>query len=415
MLIFSFVIMVAISIAWLGYVGLYFSSRLVGVDFMSLGITDMSLYLLIAVVPIAMLWSLWGRFCSLRQSAMLQKQLSLLSGQIRQTQEYSDIVARILLKNGQQQAHAFALSKIELYISEMNEILYDILSRYNLLQENKLKELWQNVSLGNRWSFAKAFVDLHNHNEKFDDNLIALTKKHLLLNGSIAEFCARYTRLLGLLKDHDEENILQDIIETGVFGRVFAIFSTVMKKINKAEKITIKEDIKAEEGYAELKPEERFFYKIENSETTDSHDNDKFSSPHKNVLKKLWSKFFVHHEHDIEQENTPDPFSMALERSFGDNSKNIVTSTAKLSFLGPKTEDTPTASERDASIKFAATSNVKTTSANEKIAATKNSQNSGTRFAFSNTDKTIKNLQKEWEEMKKNDLLSSKREQQANE
>ena len=29
------------------------------------------------------------------------------------------------------------------------------------------------------------------------------------------------------------------------------------------------------------------------------------------------------------------------------------------------------------------------------------------RFAFANTNKTIKNLQKEWEEMKKNDKVSA--------
>ena len=232
MLTFSFFTAVFATIVWLISAVFYISARLVSVDLTAISLMDMSLYVVIVFLPLLTLWSIWGKFYNLRHEAGLQKQFTLLSLQINQNQEYIDAAARILLKGTQQQAHVFALGKIELYISEMNEILADILQRYHLLSEEKLRAVWNLARLGNRWGFAKALVDLRNNTADFDKKLAKAAQEQSLLAGSLKEFCARYTRLLGLLKDHDEENILQDIIETGVFGKVFAFFAPITRNLN---------------------------------------------------------------------------------------------------------------------------------------------------------------------------------------
>ena len=138
MLAFSFFIAFATSVAWLFCFGFYVNMRIPDFDFMAMGPSEIVLYMLVALFPLFILWSLWGKFCSWHHESMLQKQFALLSKQIHQNQEYSDVIARILLKNGQQQSHVYALGKIELYIGEMNEILADILGRYGFVDEKNL-------------------------------------------------------------------------------------------------------------------------------------------------------------------------------------------------------------------------------------------------------------------------------------
>ncbi|MCI5544993.1 MAG: hypothetical protein MR368_05965 [Azospirillum sp.] len=457
MLTFSFFTAVFATIVWLISAVFYISARLVSVDLTAISLMDMSLYVVIVFLPLLTLWSIWGKFYNLRHEAGLQKQFTLLSLQINQNQEYIDAAARILLKGTQQQAHVFALGKIELYISEMNEILADILQRYHLLSEEKLRAVWNLARLGNRWGFAKALVDLRNNTADFDKKLAKAAQEQSLLAGSLKEFCARYTRLLGLLKDHDEENILQDIIETGVFGKVFAFFAPITRNLNNKNYVEEKNvpekqlAMPIEKNIEESFIEEPVFENSENEkakepvveEQTELSDKEQdaeskknkeeiseiFVSSEENVAESVeaeendeeenssdkpsfWSRLLGIHEDEEEDKNHPDPLRIALERSFGtaeEKNSEKKEKTAKKSQSEPKVSEVKKEEYELSDEDKAKLDEILTAIdvPDEDDAVEKEIKPKKSRFAFANTNKTIKNLQKEWEEMKKNDKVSA--------
>lgn len=436
MLILSFLATVLMSVLWLVYAGFYISARFAGTDFYTLGLNEVVLCVVLVFLPLFVLWGIWGRFCSLRHEMGLQKQFALLSVQNRQNQEYSDVIARLLLKNSQLQAHAFAMGKIELYIGEMNEILSDILQRCRLLKEDEMQKLWNTEKMGNRWGFAKAFVNLYNSREDFEGGLLAAAKENPLLAGSLTEFCARYTRLLGLLKVHDEENILQDVIETGVFGRVFAIFAPVVRGLyekepekenipvpdeNVSDAIVLTEEerfFKDEEGDGDYDDEPGLFDNLEKEEAEPADIDEE--TPEKE-RKPFWSRLLGLHDDEDEMPNRPDPLTIALERSFGTPEEPEFKETSSEQALKPENAENnenpaeknqmpaeiisaeasvPVSEEKQAdSDKTTSVSAISEKTSGDEPAKRPVSK----RFAFANTDKTIKSLQKEWEEMKKND------------
>lgn len=436
MLVLSFFATVFVSVLWLVWAGFYLSVRFAGTDFYALGLSDAAFCAVLALLPLLVLWAVWGRFCSLRHETSLQKQFLLLSSQIRQNQEYCDVIARLLLKSSQLQTHAFAMGKIDLYIGEMNEILSDVLRRYRLLNEEEMRGVWTTVRLGNRWGFAKAFVDLYNAENGFEEKLFAAAEEQTLLAGSLTEFCARYTRLLGLLKDHDEENVLQDIIETGAFGRVFAMFAPIVRRLYKKEPEP--EEPVAPEVIADdivLRDDERFFKDDDTQERSDDEPglfddlekeddepeesgNDDEEKP---AAKSFWSRLLGLRDEEDETPKRPDPLTIALERSFGTSEKaesekketvsepealpeTTDTETQK-NEPAPSAEPFPTDGEKKESV--AVESADAAPEEAEKPAAEPEKRPVSKRFAFANTDKTIKSLQKEWEEMKRNDKAAA--------
>ena len=455
MLAFSFFVTILMSIIWLAGFGFYVMIHLPNLDFVSLSLVDAVLYMVGGLLPLFILWFWWGKVCAWRHEAMLQKQFNLLSRQIQQNQEYSDVIARILLKNGQRQSHTYALGKIEMYIGEMNEILSDILERCGFVDEKMLFSLWKNVGFGNRWGFAKTIVNLYNNDADFENKLVAKAQENGILSGSITEFCARYTRLLGLLKEHDEENILQDVIETGAFGKVFSIFALVVRKLHGQA------DVETDNNIAGKEMQSTNGKKTEEKDKKSNLKSKPDASSHKQSKvkqKSMWSKIFDKHKNEEEYIARNDPLTIALERSFGGDSMpssaseelrevkkdfsavpdivlpeqtnspepiikpqdTVDIETSELKFLlsdsaeinepyfsediDPKTDDNsvyveiePTTEEKPE--KFEASS----------FSASEASDNP---FAFSNTEEVLKDLQKEWGSISPN---TEKKETEVNE
>lgn len=420
MLTFSFFATVFVSIMWLIYVSIYLSVRLAGIDIISLSLTDTAIYTAVIFLPLSVLWSIWGRFYNLSHEKKLQKQLHMLSAQLTQNQEYSDVIARILLKNNQQQIHSFALSKVDLYISEMNEILSDVLQRYEFLDKTYYSTVIRTVAQGNRWGFAKAVVDLYNKDPDFGKKLTKSARSQPLLAGSITEFCANYTRLLRLLKDHDEDNILQEIIETGALGKVFAVFAPVVRSLHEPEVKKEAPEIRVirDEG-PELCDDERFF-KDDNLSVSDDEPEDspvKASVLHRRptVFKKIINRIIPSHEDADEGKENPDAFTMALERSF--SNKGILEQAPSFlsqSWSGNEPEEntlfvSPEPEERREPISSILSRTI------EENPENYDSEPKAPRFTFDSTNKTIKNLQKEWEDMKKKDFAPTIQEKTADE
>ncbi len=427
-LIFSFFAAVLISVLWLAGVVFWASAKLADVAISALALNEIAVYGLIMLLPVFMIWFLWAMFYGFCQQLSLQKQIAKLSLQINKNQEYTDVIAQNIIKGAQQHSHAFALGKIEMYIRETNEILADILQRYHLLNEKNMIKIWETVKLGNHWGFARAFIDLRNSIPDFEEKITSAARKEKLLSGSLTEFCARYTKLLHLLKEHDEENIIQEVIETGVYGRVFTMFAPIVQKLQEIPEEDTKNAV--EEIVSEpvvLKEEECFFKEDfvekvdEKTETSqplaeEKEENKmpeiKIEKPEempefistakelkaakkekKNNKKSFWNKFLKENEKEEEEDDSQiDPLSLALRRSFGAEEK-------------PRNpEPVPEeSSKQEDNIQIPVVVEAKEEENEDNLPE----NNETTRFAFANTDETLKNLQKEWAEMQKTDSTSS--------
>ncbi len=255
MLTFSFFTAVFLTISWLMYIGSYLYTRLNGISPAALGLTDLAVYTALAAAPLFVIWGIWGSVYRFRREKNQQKQFKMIEAQFKQNQEFLEIVARLLYQ-GQQSRHSqFILSQTELFVNELNGLIADMLQRYNFISDSEAARLWTTAEKGNKWGFAKALINLQNSSVDFENRLYRTALRENLLRGAVNEFCARYARLLDILKQYDHEKIFLNIIETGAFGKAFAILAPLADRLQEttpaaAPKENGKEDVS--ELFAEI-------------------------------------------------------------------------------------------------------------------------------------------------------------------
>jgi len=233
-LTFSFFTAVFLSISWLIYMGTYIHTRLSGVFPSALGLTDLAVYAALVIIPLFVIWMMWNAIYRFRHEKNLQKQFKNIEAQLKQNQEFFEIAARLLYQGQQSKENHFVLNQTELFVNELNGLLADMLQRYRFIGEAEAAKLWSTTEKGNKWGFAKALIELQNSGTDFENRLYRTAVKENLLRGTINEFCARYARLLDLLKAHDQEKIFLNIIETGAFGKAFAILAPLSDRLQQA-------------------------------------------------------------------------------------------------------------------------------------------------------------------------------------
>ena len=222
------------------YIGVYIYTRLHGMTLSALGLTDLTVYTSLTVIPPVMIWMIWGGFYRFYHEKNLQKQFKVIETKLQQNQDFFEIAARIIYQGQKSKENRFVLSQTEIFIAELNGMIADILKRCSFISDTEEKNLWMTTEKGNKWGFAKTLIDLQNNRIDFDNRLFFAATKDKILKGNINEFCARYARLLEMLKQHDKDKIFLDIVETGALGRAFAIFAPLSERLQ-AEQNTQKE------------------------------------------------------------------------------------------------------------------------------------------------------------------------------
>ncbi len=218
------------------YMGTYLYARLGGITPASLGLTDLVVYTAVTTMPLFLIWMVWNAFYRFQHEGNLRRQLKGMELQIRQNQELSALSAHLFYHAQQNRRNYFILGQTELFISELNGLLADMLQRYNFISDSDAAKLWNTAGKGNKWSFARTLINLENTGVDFENRLYRRAVRETMLRGSINEFCVRYARLLDLLKAHDQEKIFLNIIETGSFGKAFAILATVADRLQESDK-----------------------------------------------------------------------------------------------------------------------------------------------------------------------------------
>ncbi len=318
MLTFSLVAAVFSSLVWLAYALRFVIDSLSGMSFFDAGILNVLLYVLFVSLPILLIWIIFAFVNQYIYNRSMSRQMFRLFGQMKKNQEYSDLLARIMLETEQNIKNSFALNRFDLLIADMNELLSEFLIRERLSSIDQIEHLWTKVQNGGKWSFGKVVIENYNQQPNFQRKILDDAMVDTLLAGTIMEFCARYQTLLGLLEKHDKERVLLNIIETGVFGKVFAILAPIADQARRKRENTqiakeenlIDEEVKA--------PEVK----------TPVQEAIKAYQPEKPMIKEKVNQFFSKitsiAAKEATETQTPaakDPFSLALERSFGNQTE----------------------------------------------------------------------------------------------
>lgn len=311
MLALVFFLLIFSSFLWLFFSVSFVIDSLEGMSFFDAGIANIMLYTLLICLPIFLLWSVFGYINQYLQNQAVGKQLQKLWGQLKKNQDYSDLVARALIEAKQNVNDGFMLVRLDLLISELNELLSEIIRGCKFASVEQIDVLWAKVQNGGKWSFGKVLIEVNNSQPDFERRVLEYCAYNSILGGTIMEFCARYDSILKLLEVHDKDKIFLEILETGVMGKVRSILFPVAAKLNTFRNAVddYSQEVLKPVISSEIKPFHHNY--ISDKEDVNDSQTSSFSLLNKfNLFKKKTEK--------NESEIVRDPFSIALERSFGD-------------------------------------------------------------------------------------------------
>lgn len=233
MLTISFFIATFSSIFWL-----IFSWRYVNFS----GLENMSvseLYQTVGAVlfPLAIIWGLFAIIrnhqTEQRLSAQIKNTLTLLQKNTETTSNLCTALmgAEVEIKAG------FILQQFDSLISDINELLADIIKRSNSISSTQMEHLWTRTTGGERWLMAKTFIETYSFQSTFADHLIQKAQKDSILKGSILEFQTKYLSINELLKQYDKQKLFYNMFAYGALGKVYSLIEPIAQKIlNKEEK-----------------------------------------------------------------------------------------------------------------------------------------------------------------------------------
>ena len=216
----------------------------------------------------------------------------------------------------------------------MNELLSEIIKRAGIASSEQIENLWAKVQNGGKWSFGKVLIEVSQTQGEFQLRMFNRAQNDTILSGSILEFVARYQALIALLEKHDKEHVFLNLIETGVFGKVYSIFLPISDELsapktfggttNMASLNSIVNDANSSSSLNEPETFKALDRKAAFAAQKNEPVTEDFAkhSDEKTFLSKF--SFFKKKDKSVDEDDdvsenakSDDPFSMALERSFG--------------------------------------------------------------------------------------------------
>lgn len=311
----SFFALIFSSLLWFIFALKFVLSSLGNTPFFAAGTSNILAYICIVCLPVFLIWLVFSYVNQYLQNKTVNQQLYKLFGQMKKNQDYSDLLARVLIETEQQVKDGFMLGKFDLLVADMNELLAEIIRCTNIASSEQIERLWNKVQNGGKWSFGKVIIEVNNAQPNFQMRIYEKACTDIVLAGTIMEFCARYLSVVNMLEKHDREKVFLNIIETGVMGKVFSIFAPISDEVRKVR----------ESSAGFMKQQEQVFQapKPQPAPHVSTTPVNVFSDeqPKESIFDKL-DKInpFKKKEPEPLRENRAqkrDPFSIALERSFG--------------------------------------------------------------------------------------------------
>lgn len=393
MLALAFFVSVFSSVTWLIFSVMYVVDQTGGKDFGALGFFDVSGYAAFVILPVFVLWMVFGHISQYLSLRAFNSNLFTLFRQMKKNQDYTDLVARIMLEAEQEIKDGFILNKFDLFVADMNELIADLIQRCSIASAEQIERLWTKVQNGGKWAFGKVIIEVNQNQPNFQMRIFEKSQRDNVIAGTVLEFCARYQSLTALLEKHDKERVFIAIIETGVFGKVYSIFAPVADEIRRSREFSQNSQIFSSSAEDEHEPEAPVARAVPVKPAAENDNSRSFVSR---------INLFRRREKDLPPRpavaEEKDPFSIALERSFGSAGNEENSSEPKISapvFEEEKFHEIEISGGDDQASGSAAESGPRF----EISAPAGEEEENSPRF--SNTQKTLNDLKKEWAEMRR--------------
>lgn len=242
MLNISFFIATFSSIIWaiycLKFLSLSALSEATGSDALYHGI-------FILLFPIAVVWGIFALIKSYFENKRNSYYFYHLLDQIKKNTETLSAVSQNLSIAETNIKSGFILQQFDMLISDINEILSDIIKRSNSVSSAQIEHLCERAAGGERWIMAKTFIEITNYQPYFSDHLQEKAVKDSLLKGSILEFYTRYKTIRHLLSNEESQKIFFNMIEFGALGKVFEILTPIAEALSQ-NKTTVNNVVRPE-------------------------------------------------------------------------------------------------------------------------------------------------------------------------
>lgn len=318
MVMFAFFTVVFSSVFWLIYAVLFIYESLNNLGFGEQSAEKMLVCLAVIFLPLLVLWMIFGYINQFAINRGMNRKQTELLRQLQKNQDYTDLVVRVMLDAEHEIKDGFVLNKFDIFISDMNEALGEVIQRCNIASSAQLEQLWQRVRRGERWTLGKAVLDASKNQSTFDAWAREKVNRDKVFRGSLLEFCSRYQNLLQLLEKHDCDRVFLRMIEAGVFGKVYSIIAPLSEGLSQP---VVKDEPSRSsmQDYASVLKiatieEPRANETIMNVDKTDEEDDEK-EAPRQSFFSRL-NPFRRHVEYEVADEEPEDPFFRALHSSF---------------------------------------------------------------------------------------------------
>ena len=304
------------SIAW----GFYaFSTAING------NISEFTLLAAVVAVPILVLWFAFGYIYQYNNASVLNKNMFTLFKQMKKTQEYTDAIAKMLLEARDSINDSTILNKFDMFVLDMNELLADIIKRGNLCSSEQIDNLWVKVNNGGKWAFGKVLIEVYQNQPTLSLRLLQKSLQDVVLGGTILEFCSRYQNLINVLEHHDKERIFLNVLETGVFGKVFSLLAGPADSVRQNRDLSLTHKQLAEENNFRIEePDKNFAPVVEEKSSPFVSEQKGEPVLEQNVepslsenARKRFVETFTRKKVSSENEEEKDPLSLAFAKSFG--------------------------------------------------------------------------------------------------
>ena len=428
MLALSFFTVVFSSLLWVIYAIVQVADKLSDGALNNAGIVDISIYAAFVLLPVFALWVIFGIISQYLHNQNFNRNLFYLLSQMKKNQDYSDLLARIMLEGEQQIKDGLAIQQFDLFISDMNELISEIIQRSSLASPEQIDRLWSKVRNGGKWAFGKVIIEVNQNQPSFQMRIFDKAMKDKVLAGTIMEFCARYLGTVDLFEKHDHEKIFLGIIENGVLGKVYSIFSPISDELRRKRNAALKQKPQNTDFAAQAKSSYQPELIIDDEEETQklNQQENKISEIISDKVNKIKAPKFSlsdtlsflrrKKEEESSEDFTPaneekDVLSIALERSFGNNTENKQEPKFNVFDINVQTND----GSSDNGPKFSI--NLPETASNPSLISEPDNENSSELVIepkeksatskrapyaeMSSTQRTLDNLRKEWEDLKK--------------
>ncbi|MBP5352765.1 MAG: hypothetical protein J6Y91_03250 [Alphaproteobacteria bacterium] len=321
MFVFAFFTVVFSSVFLFIYAVMFVKSHLSDLGFAGQTPEDLLINTAVVLLPILVMWMVFGYINQYVVNRGMNKKQTELLRQLQKNQDYTDLVVRVMLDAEHEIKDGFVLNKFDVFITDMNEALGEIIQRCNIASSAQLEQLWLRVRRGERWTLGKAILDASKNQSTFDAWVSEKVSRDKVFRGSLLEFCSRYQNLLQLLEKHDRDRVFLRMIEAGVFGKVYSIIAPLSEGLQQTPQREVKEPASQQDYASVLKiatiEEPRADETIVNVDKTEDDDN-QVEAPRRSFLSRL--NPFRRRQEEFETDDEPDdPFFQALQSSFQSN------------------------------------------------------------------------------------------------